>query len=66
MRTAENVTKRIGNIRDASNSVIISDEGLWHFMGTSRVDIHAFASALADYDTTVIVNFRRPEEFLES
>lgn len=46
-------------------NLVISDEGLWHqSMDRSRTD--EIAEALKGYDVTVLVYFRRPDEFLEA
>lgn len=46
-------------------NLIISDEGLWHFSG-QRSKTDEIADALKGFDVTVIVYFRRPDQFLEA
>ncbi len=64
-RRAEVLTRRITRLT-GDNDIVISDEGLWHFADSLRSDTAAMAQALKPYDVTVMVYFRRPDEFFES
>lgn len=66
MRKPERLQRQMKRRGAAGKSVIISDEGLWHYAGTPRVDMKAIAKVLKAYDTRIIVYFRRPDQFLES
>ncbi len=59
------LTRRITRLT-GDNDIVISDEGLWHFADSLRSDTAAMAQALKPYDVTVLVYFRRPDEFFES
>lgn len=47
-------------------SIVICDEGLWHFAFSDRADIQGMKDALPGYEFRVIMYVRRPDEFLES
>lgn len=57
--------KRLIHALPADQNLIISDEGLWH-LNRNKSDTKEIASALRDFDVTVLVYFRRPDEFLEA
>ena len=65
MRTSEKIEEHLGAVGPHSN-IIVSDEGLWHFCGTQRSDTHRIAQLLQGYETTIVVYFRRPDEYVES
>lgn len=50
---------------DKGQNLIISDEGLWHF-SPDRSNTDEIAEALKSFDITVLVYFRRPDQFLEA
>lgn len=66
MRQSEAMSKAIAALEDPNSSLIISDEGLWHFMDTKRSDTKEIAELLAHYEVTVVVYLRRPDQFLNS
>lgn len=47
-------------------SVIVVDEGWWHFGSTGRVHLAEMAELLKDYEITVVVYFRRPDQYVEA
>lgn len=65
MRTSQKIEEQI-HAAGSDRDIIISDEGLWHFCGTSKSDTKRIAEVLTSYETTIIVYFRRPDEFVES
>lgn len=65
LRTSQVLETRIKAV-PSDRSIIISDEGLWHFSGTARSDTAAIAKVLADFEVTVLVYLRRPDQFLEA
>lgn len=50
----------------AGKDLIISDEGLWHFLDSKRSDTKKLATLLASYDVRVVTYLRRPDAFLNS
>lgn len=65
MRTAARIREQLEGL-DPETSVIVSDEGLWHFCGSERSDTPEIANLLADYAPTLVVYFRRPDSYVES
>lgn len=65
MRSPDRIEGQLATYAPGTN-VIISDEGLWHFCGTKRSDTRSIAKLLAEYRTTIIVYFRRPDEYVEA
>lgn len=65
MRTSARLAARLAE-PDSAPNVVISDEGLWHFCGSERSDTEQIASLLESYDVTLVVYFRRPDEYVES
>lgn len=64
LRSAPLIARKLQNL-PAKHNLVISDEGLWHFSG-ARSDTDRIAQLLSDFDVTVLVYFRRPDEFLEA
>lgn len=65
MRTSQRIGAQLSTA-DPGVNIIVSDEGLWHFCGTKRSDTRAIAKLLSDYEITVVVYFRRPDEYVEA
>ncbi len=63
-RGAARIARKLEKMPRGHN-LIISDEGLWHFSG-GRSDTAEIARILSDFDVTVLVYFRRPDQFLEA
>jgi hypothetical protein len=65
MRTAAQIGLQLAKIAADSN-IIVSDEGLWHFCDTTKSDTRAIADIFSDHETTIIVYFRRPDQYVAS
>jgi len=65
-RHSERIAAALTRVSADAPNIVVSDEGLWHFMNTSRSDTKKIARLLADYDIEIVVYLRRPDDFLNS
>ena len=72
LRRSEKVAPLLAKLSDDAEKVVMSDEGIWHFAREDRLantrfcDLPRIAKLFANFDVSVIVYMRRPDEMLQS
>ncbi|GAB2468117.1 hypothetical protein GCM10027265_16850 [Jatrophihabitans fulvus] len=65
IRRLDRISQRLAQGPDGANVVVV-DEGWWHWAPGKRVDLPGIAALLHDFDITVVVYFRRPDQYVEA
>lgn len=65
LRRPEDVEARLKDVAPDVGAIVV-DEGWWHFARSRRLDLPAIAQLFREFDVTIVVYLRRPDQYVEA